>query len=304
MPKKIRSSNAVLKEFLDKTRRRIEEGFSKWLPISDETPSKLRDSMRYSVFAGGKRIRPILCLTVGEGLGLKGDAILKASCALELLHTYSLIHDDLPALDNDDLRRGHPTNHKVYGEAIAILAGDSLLTMSFEWLAESSALGISSDLVIDALLCFSKAVGEEGMVGGQALDMNSEFQKIDFETLKHIHLLKTGALIRASIEIGAILAGADEETKKSLSKLGENAGLLFQITDDILDVEGDISTLGKRPGSDKRKGKATYPSILGMPKAKELAFEAHKNAIEDISRTTIEIPHLKNIVDLFYNRIF
>jgi len=291
-----------LNEYLSQSQKRVDDAINVWLPTSAEIPAKLHEAMRYSVFAGGKRIRPILCLTVAEGLGGKAEGILKAACALEILHTYSLIHDDLPALDNDDLRRGRPTSHKMFGEDTAILAGDALLTLAFEWMADISKLGISPDAALEAIQIFARATGHAGMVGGQVLDMIHENQKIDLEVLQQIHRLKTGALLRASIEIGAVLGNARAKERCELTRFGEKLGLLFQIVDDILDVEGDVNTLGKTPGSDQRKGKATYPSILGLAMAKEMAEKTECDALEILRSLPRDIKRLSQLTNYIHNR--
>lgn len=232
-----------------------------------EIPSSLKDSMDYSLQAGGKRIRPILLLAVVHELGGSHPDALKVAAAIEMIHTYSLIHDDLPSMDNDDLRRGMPTNHIVYGEAVAILAGDALLTYSFGVVARLQH--VSSDDKIRLIDLMSVSAGAEGMVGGQVLDIEGEEKKLSLEELEQVHRLKTGALLTYSILAGAILGGATPEQILAFSKFGEHIGLAFQIQDDILDVTGTSQELGKTAGKDESSEKSTYPGLLTLPKAKE-----------------------------------
>lgn len=234
-------------------------------------PATLHEAMKYSLFAGGKRIRPILCMTAYEACGGTATDILPQACALELIHTYSLIHDDLPAMDDDDLRRGKPTSHKVFGEAMAILAGDGLLTEAFFMFAGSNS--ISRHLLIEALRELASAAGLHGMVAGQAMDIIGEGKKADKETLEFIHRHKTGALLRASVIMGGILCGATGPTMDALSDYGTNIGLTFQVVDDILDITGTTEELGKPRGSDSAKEKMTYPSLYGIERSREIAQE-------------------------------
>ncbi|MBI3130965.1 MAG: polyprenyl synthetase family protein [Acidobacteria bacterium] len=237
---------------------------------------RLAEGMRYSLEAGGKRVRPVLCLLAAESVGGGLESALPGAIALEYVHTYSLIHDDLPAMDDDDLRRGRPTNHKVYGEGHAILAGDGLLTEAFAVLAASGRA--------DAVALLAEAAGWRGMVGGQALDLEGEAltaSGTDFgwEHLQTIHRLKTGALLRASVELGGLLGGADSIQQASLRAYGEAIGLAFQIQDDILDATSDAATLGKRAGKDQGRGKITYPSLLGLDGARRALQEATERAL-------------------------
>ncbi|MBI3030899.1 MAG: polyprenyl synthetase family protein [Candidatus Rokubacteria bacterium] len=225
--------------------------------------------MRYSVFAGGKRLRPILVIAGAEAVGGKMERVLPAACALELIHTYSLIHDDLPAMDDDDYRRGRLTNHKVYGEAIAILAGDALLTLAFGLLAEHASLDVVREV--------AAAAGTFGMIGGQVVDIQSEGKSVDAETLEYIHRHKTAALIRASLVSGAMLSAASAPALTAIREAGTHLGLAFQIVDDILDVEGSLEELGKTAGSDRRKKKVTYPEQFGLEASRLKA----KSLIED-----------------------
>lgn len=238
-------------------------------------PASLKDSMHYSLQAGGKRIRPILLLAVLHELGEEHPDALKVAAAIEMIHTYSLIHDDLPSMDNDDLRRGMPTNHKVFGEAIAILAGDALLTYSFGVIARLNH--VSSDDKVRLIDLLSVASGAEGMVGGQVLDIEGEEKTLTLAELEQVHRLKTGALLTYSILAGAILGKAQPEEMVALGKFGEHIGLAFQIQDDILDVTGTSQELGKTAGKDESSAKSTYPGLLTLPKAKEkLEFHAEE----------------------------
>ncbi|EPR37524.1 Polyprenyl synthetase [Desulfovibrio sp. X2] len=236
-------------------------------------PPRLREAMDYSLAAGGKRLRPVLCLIFTELCGGRVEAAMPFACAFELIHTYSLIHDDLPAMDDDDLRRGKPSNHKVFGEATAILAGDGLLTEAFTCMFES-AREIPAGRVLDAARLLAVAAGAGGMVGGQALDMEyTGAADIELSQLSGMHAMKTGALIRAACESGAVLAGADEERRILARDFGIHLGAAFQIVDDILDVVGDEKALGKPVGSDEAQGKHTYPSLVGLDRSRCLAEE-------------------------------
>ncbi len=266
-----------LKSYMDERRRIVEAALEAFIPASTQWPTKLHESMHYSLRAGGKRLRSILAIASAEALGKKSDAVLPVACALEMIHTYSLIHDDLPAMDDDDLRRGQPTNHKVFGEAMAILAGDSLLTEAFHTMARDCENGQAS-AVLEVIRRIAKASGSEGMAGGQALDLLSEKKKISPEELKRLHQHKTGKLIQVSVEAGAILGGATAEQLERLGTYGESIGLSFQIADDVLDIEGGVE-IGKDIGSDIENEKATYPSILGLEESKKLAAQLTEKAL-------------------------
>ncbi|MBE0597404.1 MAG: polyprenyl synthetase family protein [Desulfuromonadales bacterium] len=267
-----------LKPYLQERQQRIDQALAASLPGADLLPASLHRSMRYSVFAGGKRLRPILLLAACEAVGGDPERAMPAACAMEMIHTYSLIHDDLPAMDNDDFRRGQPTNHKVFGEAIAILAGDGLLTEAFLLLAAPSA-PLPAEIRCQVIRLIAKAAGSLGMVGGQVVDMESEGKTIDFPTLEFIHTHKTGALILASLQAGGVIGGADQSAYASLTAYGTAAGLAFQIADDILDIVGEQELLGKDVGSDQARGKATYPAFLGLAEARSRASELRDQAI-------------------------
>lgn len=260
------------KEEWARRRALVEEGLLRELREDEAFDARLAESMKYSLMAGGKRLRPILLMAAADATGGHGDDYLASACALEMIHTYSLIHDDLPAMDNDDYRRGRLTNHKVYGAGLATLAGDALLTLAFEVLLRQK--GVSPETLVRVVREISTAAGPEGMVGGQALDLESEGKHIDRDTLRRMHMAKTGALFRAAVRSGAILAGADDAKLAALTEYAEAFGLAFQITDDILDVTGDEAAIGKPVGSDERNQKSTYVTLTSLDEAKRLAREA------------------------------
>ena len=261
----------------------INKALEEFVPLKENEPnSKLMfESMHYSLFAGGKRLRPIMVMAAADAVGGKGIDFLPVACALEMIHTYSLIHDDLPAMDNDDYRRGKLTNHKVYGDGIAILAGDGLLTAAFETVFKQEK--VSPEKILRVAQEIAVAAGAQGMVGGQAVDLVSEGKEIDESTLKYIHEMKTGALFKASIRCGAILANATEKELELLTNYAECFGLAFQITDDILDVTGDEEKVGKPIGSDERNLKQTYVSIYSLEGAIKMAEDTVKEAKENLS---------------------
>ena len=255
----------------------VEEGLLRELkkvPAYDET---LEKAMEYSLMAGGKRLRPVLLMAAADAVGKDGAAFLTTGCAIEMIHTYSLIHDDLPAMDNDDYRRGKPTNHKVFGDGIAVLAGDALLTLAFEVMLRQE--GAAPETLVTVVSEMSRAAGPYGMVGGQVLDLEGEGRRLDLAALRKIHMGKTGALFCAAIRSGAILAGAKEEELAALTLYAERFGLAFQITDDILDVTGDEAAIGKPVGSDVRNEKATYVTLTSLEEAKKLAGDAVDEAV-------------------------
>lgn len=252
-----------LENYLKRKKRIIEKALNGYLPSARKTPVRLHQAMRYSVFAGGKRLRPILAMASFELVGAKGNVILPAACALELIHTYSLIHDDLPCMDDDDLRRGKPTLHKVFGDGMAVLAGDALHALAFELLGQAKNPKLISEI--------ARQIGTCGMVGGQAADLQSEGKKVTISQVDFIHSRKTSALMTASVRAGAILGGAKGKKLKALTSYGEKFGLAFQIVDDILDATGKAKMLGKRTRADASKGKATYPKVLGVEESKKIA---------------------------------
>ena len=256
-------------DFFEADRAEVEAALDSLLPSESAAPTVIHQAMRYSVFAGGKRIRPILCLEAARIFSNSTREALPAACALEFIHTYSLIHDDLPALDNDDLRRGRPTCHKQFGEAMAILAGDGLLTRAFEVLASAAASAEQRAALVREIATAAGTV--DGMVGGQVADLEAGGKPIDAEMLEYIHRSKTAALIRASVVAGAITGGASAKDTERLRRFGENIGLAFQVVDDILDVEESSATLGKTAGKDQSQQKATYPALYGLEKSRETA---------------------------------
>jgi geranylgeranyl diphosphate synthase, type II len=269
-----------LPPFFEDDRALIEEALARLLPSEDTPPVSIHRAMRYSVAAGGKRVRPILCVEAARLFSANVAGAVDAGCALEFIHTYSLIHDDLPALDNDDLRRGKPTNHKVFGEAIAILAGDALLTLAFQTLANAP---IDAARRVHAISEVSAAAGTvDGMVGGQVADIEAERKPVDEAGLEYIHRSKTAALIRASIVTGAIAGSAPDEDVERLRRFGENIGWAFQVVDDILDVEESSAALGKTAGKDQAQQKATYPSLYGLERSREIASDLSSHAIREL----------------------
>jgi geranylgeranyl diphosphate synthase, type II len=268
---------ADLKSYLAEQQHSVDRVLGNWLPAETSEPHSIHKAMRYSLFAGGKRIRPVLAISAARALSDSPDGVENAAATLELIHTYSLIHDDLPAMDNDDLRRGRPTCHKVFGEALAILAGDALLTLAFEVLSELPL--VSADRRIRLVKELSQASGSVGgMIAGQVHDIEGEHQAPTAHVLESIHRAKTGALIRASVRMGAIYAGASEDELKALSEYGEHIGLAFQIIDDVLDVEQSSESLGKTAGKDQAQHKITFPAVYGLERSREMAEEGRLNA--------------------------
>lgn len=269
----------TLDEYLASRRGRIDAALERVVPSEREYPGTIHRAMRHSLFGGGKRIRPILTMAAAEAVEPQENAVERVACALELVHTYSLIHDDLPALDNDDFRRGRPTCHKVFGEAMAILAGDALLTLAFRVLSQVS--DVPGERRIRMVTELATGAGTvEGMIGGQVADLEAEGKQVDPAHLDYIHRSKTGALIRSSVRIGAIYAGADRAQFEALSKFGTHIGLAFQIVDDILDVVGSTETLGKTAGKDEAQQKATFPALYGLEASRDQAKRHLAEAVE------------------------
>jgi geranylgeranyl diphosphate synthase type II len=284
--------------YLQEKKERVDSALREHFPRREELTRNLHQAMEHSLFAGGKRIRPILSIASFEAAGGKGERILPFACALEMIHTYSLIHDDLPAIDNDDYRRGKPTCHKAFGEAIAILAGDGLLTEAFELMTLRSAKdhAASDDaVVLDLIHEVAHAAGVWGMVGGQVVDIESEGKAADLPTVQYIHTHKTGAMILVSVRVGAKLAHAREPVLKALTRYGESLGLAFQVADDILNVEGQAALMGKQAGSDLARGKATYPSVLGVEESKRRSTELVETAVEALTSLGPEADPLREI---------
>jgi len=266
---------------LDERRALIEAALDRALPPDDAWPATIHRAVRYSLFAGGKRIRPLLVLAAGEAVGGRQEELLPLACAVELIHTYSLIHDDLPAMDNDDLRRGRPTSHKVFGEAIAILAGDALLTRAFHLMAELPAHADEAGLRrrVEAIALLGEACGTRGLIGGQVQDLESERREVAPAELERLHRAKTGALLDACVRGGAWLGGAGEAELAQLAGYASAIGLAFQVVDDVLDATGDAALLGKTAGKDRATHKATYVSVHGLERARGLARELLERAL-------------------------
>ena len=290
--------------YLKSWAKRVEEELDHLVPESSEPP-EIFEIMRYSLFAGGKRLRPVLCVAGCEAVGGNPEFILPAACALECIHSYSLIHDDLPAIDDDDLRRGVPTNHKVYGEAAAILAGDGLQALAFELMAnEQMGAKVSPERHVKAIRMVADAAGATGMVGGQLLDIQANGRVSDVTHLEEIHRRKTGALLRVSVCLGGLLGGGDEAQITALHVYGEKIGLAFQIVDDILDVEGDEALMGKPIGSDEGLNKATYPALYGMETSKGLARSTCEEALQALEIFPNKAPELESLAHFIILRRF
>lgn len=274
----------ALKEYLNVCQRRVERALEQRLPGAHILPQTLHQAMRYCVLDGGKRMRPMLTYCTGHTLGIAPEILDGVACAVELIHVYSLIHDDLPAMDDDDLRRGKPTCHIAFGEANAILAGDALQSLAFEVLANDPSIAVKPENRLKMLITLAKASGSQGMAGGQAIDLESVGTKLTLPQLENMHIHKTGALIRASVTM-ATLAKTDiaPEQATKLDRYAKCIGLSFQVKDDILDEESDTATLGKTQGKDKDNDKPTYPALLGLAGAKQKALELHEMALENLS---------------------
>ena len=290
-----------LTAYLAEQVRVVDEALEKWVPAESTDPASIHKAMRYSLFAGGKRIRPILAMAAGRAVSDSPDGIENAAATLELIHTYSLIHDDLPALDNDDLRRGRPTCHKVFGEAMAILAGDSLLTLAFEVLSRLPLMDANTKIrLVEELARASGTVG--GMIGGQVNDIEGERKAPTAFLLESIHRAKTGALLRASVRMGAIYAGATAEELAALSEFGEHVGLAFQIIDDVLDVEESSEKLGKTAGKDAAQQKITFPAVYGLERSRQMAEEERLAAHAALHAFDDRADRLRQISDFIVRR--
>jgi geranylgeranyl diphosphate synthase type II len=294
-----------LRKYLQDKKKIVESALDRYFLSRIEYPPSLHEAIRYSLSAGGKRIRPILSISACEAAGGRCEAVLPFACAVEMIHTYSLIHDDLPAIDNDDFRRGRPSCHKMFGEAMAVLAGDALLTEAFHLMTNRSFREGSAEnpeLVLDLVHEVAQAAGISGMVGGQVLDVESTGKEIDLPTLQYIHTHKTGAMILVSIRIGARLGGSTGDSLKAFTRYGERIGFAFQVVDDILDVEGKAEVLGKTPGSDLSKGKITYPSFVGLDESKKRASEMVSSAIQALDVFGAEADPLREIAHFIISR--
>ena len=287
-------------DFFEQDLQLVDAALERFLPAAVAPPPSIHEAMRYSVFAGGKRIRPILCLEAARVFTSDVTPALNPACAVEFIHTYSLIHDDLPALDNDDLRRGKPTCHKKFGEAIAILAGDALLTLAFETIG---ATPVNADLRVGILAEVATSAGSvNGMVGGQVADLEAEGRSVGPEALEYIHRSKTAALIRASVTAGAICAGASASDVTRLRHFGETVGWAFQVTDDILDVEESSAALGKTAGKDIAQQKATYPSVYGLERSHQIANDLSSRAIAALEPYADRAARLRQIAHFLLHR--
>ncbi len=279
----------------------VEVELNNLLPASTAIPEKVHNAIRWSIFAGGKRFRPALVIATGEAFGAPIEALIKTACAFEMIHTYSLIHDDLPSMDDDDLRRGRPTCHIRFGEATAILAGDALQTIAFRTIAEDEQLEVWTRIALISEL--ARAAGTpEGMVAGQGLDMEAEARAVNARELEEIHRRKTGALIVAATRSGAIIGRATEAELNAVTDYASHLGLLFQITDDLLDVTASAEDLGKTPGKDVESRKATYPALYGIEETREAAAKAHRTACEALDRIDRPTTVLREIADFILNR--
>ena len=293
-----------LKVYLKEQCTRVDAALDRFLPKETELPHSVHKAMRYSVFAGGKRVRPILMLAACQAVGGDTELAVPAACAMEMIHTYSLIHDDLPAMDDDDFRRGNPTSHKVFGEAIAILAGDALLTEAFKLVSDPHFTGgCEPSALLNVIHEIATCAGSYGMVGGQVVDMESEGRHdIDLATVQYIHTHKTGALIKASVVAGALLGRSTGQQLAAITRYGEAAGLAFQIADDILDIEGTTEEIGKDAGSDQARGKVTYPAVMGLFAAKEEAQSMMDEAMNALEIFGAEADPLREIARYIVQR--
>ena len=283
---------------LEAWRERMEGALAARLPRTDQTPERLHAAMRYSVLGGGKRVRPILLLATARALGLAEEQVEAAACALELVHVYSLVHDDLPSMDDDDLRRGRPTCHKAYDEATALLVGDALQSLAFELLAHDPALPPDPVIRVRLVALLARAIGSLGMAGGQAIDLEAEGRKLGIGQVEEMHSMKTGALIRASVMMGAACVPALEPgLEQALAGFAAPIGLAFQIQDDLLDVLSDTATLGKAAGADRERGKPTYPAILGVGPSQEQVRRLHGEAMESLAPFGSRADALRGVTD-------
>jgi len=292
-----------IQRYLERQQEKIDRFLDQTVPDGQALPKILYDSMRYSLLGGGKRIRPILTLAAAEAVGSQDDNILPFAAALEFIHTYSLVHDDLPAMDNDDFRRGRPTNHKAFGEGMAILAGDALLTMAFELCSNPTLKDcVPQDRQVQIIHELAVGSGHGGMVGGQVLDIQAENQDIDLVSLQTIHNFKTGRLIRAAVRIGGIFGGSTSSQLDSLTGYSEDIGLAFQIADDVLNMTGTREELGKDAGTDAKRGKKTYPTFYGVEGARELAEQCIRRAIKRLDEFAQKADPLRGLAEYIISR--
>jgi len=294
-----------LSAYLEERKKITDDALERYLPPEENYPPVIFKAVRYSVFAGGKRIRPILCMASAEAAGGNVESVLPVACALELIHTYSLIHDDLPAIDDDDYRRGRLTSHKVFGEDIAILTGDALLTEAFRLMSEIKLMEkVIPERLLAVIHDIAEAAGYFGMVGGQVVDVQSEGKTVESDILHYIHTHKTGAIITSAIKAGAMLTNAGDVELNALVSYGRNTGLAFQIADDILNVEGDPALLGKGTGSDAKRGKVTYPALMGLEASRKKACELVESALSAIKNFDHRAEPLRLIARYIVERKF
>lgn len=299
--------NMVMKKVLDEKinhySERVDSVLEYWLPTKKITPEKLHQAMQYSVFNGGKRIRPLLTYLTAEALGVPAEEVDGIAASVECIHAYSLIHDDLPAMDDDDLRRGKPTCHKKFDEATAILAGDALQTLAFQILSSETSVEAKPESRLKMISILSQASGSRGMVGGQAIDLDSENKKLEIAELENMHIHKTGALIHASVSmVTMVIDDIDPDLRARLEHYSKCIGLAFQVKDDILDIESDTESLGKPQGSDVANNKSTYPSLIGLKESKELARELIDEALESLDRFGEEALPLRELAEFIIDR--
>jgi len=297
-----RSSQPSFTDRLDTYRLRIDQDLEATVMAAQDAPERLQNAMAYSVLGGGKRIRPLLAYASGELFNLDESQVAAIATAVELIHAYSLVHDDLPSMDDDDLRRGRPTTHRKFDEATAILAGDALQALAFDLLADDPQLRTRPDAQVRIMARLAKAIGPSGMAGGQALDMEAEAVLVDEPILENIHRRKTGELIRASIMMPSELAAVPEKDLESLDAFGRDIGLVFQIRDDILEEQQDTATLGKNANSDENKQKSTYPTVLGVQRAEERAAEFYERAMSNLVKLGPEAAGLRWVSDYIISR--
>jgi geranylgeranyl pyrophosphate synthase len=297
----VKPSVPTAREFFASCRAPIDAELDRLLSKETDEPTRVHSAIRWSVFAGGKRFRPALLLATGQTFGASVDDLIRSACALEMIHTYSLIHDDLPSMDDDDLRRGRPTCHVKFGEATAILAGDALQTLAFQTIAEDERL--SPELRVKLIAEVARAAGTpDGMVAGQSLDLAAESRDVNDDELERIHHQKTGALICAAARCGAIIAGANEDELAAITDYAINLGLLFQITDDLLDVTATAEDLGKTPGKDARSRKATFPALYGIEVTRKTLLAVHRTTCDALEQTDRHTQLLRSIADFIRDR--
>ena len=287
-----------LSEYLHEQCRLVDSALDRWVPLPSAQPENIHKAMRYSLFAGGKRIRPILCMSAARVVSDQVSGLEDAACTLELIHTYSLIHDDLPALDNDDLRRGRPTCHKVFGEAMAILAGDGMISLAFELIATDADPLLAPKLVAE----LARATGPQGMIGGQVLDMEGEQKSLRLDELQNLHRMKTGALLQAACRLGGIAANATEGQLSGLTLYGRYLGLAFQIVDDVLDVTASPEQMGKATGKDAARGKNTYPALLGVDETRRQATAQLDEAVASLKPLGASADGLRSLASFVVQR--